>query len=157
MSSTAKTRPARNNGNTLPFRSYSKPDAVSRYHYWRSTISHWTRTPLPLAPELKSINNVTGTPTVIGKRGKVVAPPQSPYHSILLLLPSNAPNSTALSILRSTAAGHFRDWVAVWETESGCGWEPLFDRYRLEEDGVLSVFLVNGTAIQVVDFDVSGI
>ncbi|KAI0739434.1 hypothetical protein C8Q80DRAFT_1274495 [Daedaleopsis nitida] len=102
------------------------------YHYWRSTTMHWTRTPLPLAPELKSANNVTGTPTVIGKRGKVVAPPQSPHGSLLLILPSNAPNSTALSILRSTAAGHFRDWETVWETPSGCGWEPLFDRYRLD-------------------------
>ena len=128
-----------------------------RYHYWRSTTSHWTRTPLPLAPELHSINNITGTPTVIGKRGKVIAPPRSAAHALLLLLPSNAPGSTALSILRSTAAGHFRDWEAVWEAEAGCGWEPLFDRYRLAEDGVLSVFLVNGTAVTVVDFDLSGV
>ena len=95
--------------------------------------------------------------TVIGKRGKIVAPPASPHHSLLLILPSNAPNSTALSILRSTAAGHFRDWEAVWEAESGCAWEPLFDRYRLAEDGVLSVFLVNGTAVTVVDFDLSDV
>ena len=127
------------------------------YHYWRSTVSHWTRTALPLGPELKSANNITGTPTVIGKRGKVIAPPHSSAHALLLLLPSNAPGSTALSILRSTAAGHFRDWEAVWEAEAGCGWEPLFDRYRLAEDGVLSVFLVNGTAVTVVDFDLSGV
>ncbi|OSC98641.1 hypothetical protein PYCCODRAFT_1439153 [Trametes coccinea BRFM310] len=131
------------------------------YHYWRSTIGHWTRTPLPLAPALASENNVTGTPTVIGKRGKLVAPPDSPHHSLLAILPSNAPNSSALSILRSTAAGHFRDWEAVWEVPSGCGWEPLFDRYRLDTntggDGILSLFLVNGTAIQVVDLDVTGV
>ncbi|KAI0665592.1 hypothetical protein C8Q78DRAFT_986159 [Trametes maxima] len=131
------------------------------YHYWRSTTAHWTRTPLPLAPELVSANNVTGTPTVIGKRGKLVAPPNSPHHSLLAILPSNAPNSTALSILRSTAAGHFRDWEAVWEAPSGSGWEPLFDRYRLDTgaggDGILSLFLLNGTAIQVVDFDLTDI
>ncbi|KAI0631533.1 hypothetical protein C8Q77DRAFT_1127375 [Trametes polyzona] len=131
------------------------------YHYWRSTTAHWTRTPLPLAPELVTANNITGTPTVIGKRGKLVAPPNSPHHSLLAILPSNAPNSTALSILRSTAAGHFRDWEAVWEVPSGCGWEPLFDRYRLDTraggDEVLSLFLVNGTSIQVVDLDVSGV
>ena len=97
------------------------------------------------------------TYTVIGKRGKVIAPPRSSAHALLLLLPSNAPGSTALSILRSTAAGHFRDWEAVWEAEAGCGWEPLFDRYRLAEDGVLSVFLVNGTAVTVVDFDLSDV
>ncbi|KAH9933964.1 uncharacterized protein BXZ73DRAFT_46129 [Epithele typhae] len=130
------------------------------YHYWRSTTSHWTRTPLPLPPTLQTTNNITATPTVIGKRGKVVPVPASSFSgpaSILLLLPSNAPNSTALSILRSTAAGHFRDWEAVWEAESGCGWEPLYDRYRLAEDGVLSMFLVNGTEVQVVDFDLSGL
>ncbi len=131
------------------------------YHYWRSTTAHWTRTPLPLAPELESANNITGTPTVIGKRGKVVAPPQSSHHSVLLILPSNAENSTALSILRSTAAGHFRDWETVWEAPSGCGWEPLFDRYRLDVssggDGVLSLFLVNGTTVQVVDFDLTDV
>ncbi|CDO73884.1 hypothetical protein BN946_scf185016.g41 [Trametes cinnabarina] len=131
------------------------------YHYWRSTVGHWTRTPLPLAPELISQNNVTGTPTVIGKRGKLVAPPESPDRSLLAILPSNALNSSALSILRSTAAGHFRDWKAVWEVASGCVWEPLFDRYRLDVsaggDGALSLFLVNGTAIQVVDLDVTGV
>ncbi|KAH9895855.1 hypothetical protein C8Q73DRAFT_689790 [Cubamyces lactineus] len=127
------------------------------YHYWRSTTSHWTRTPLPLAPELVSANNVTGTPTVIGKRGKLVAPPNSRHNSLLAILPSNAPNSSAISILRSTAAGHFRDWEAVWEAPSGCGWEPLFDRYRLDTsaggDGVLSLFLVNGTTIEVLDLE----
>ncbi|KAI0821726.1 hypothetical protein BC628DRAFT_1422357 [Trametes gibbosa] len=131
------------------------------YHYWRSTTAHWTRTPLPLARELASANNITGTPTVIGKRGKLVAPPRSPHGSLLAILPSNAPNSSALSILRSTAAGHFRDWEAVWEAPSGCGWEPLFDRYRLDVDaggdGLLSLFLVNDTVIEVVDFDVNGV
>ncbi|TBU45349.1 hypothetical protein BD309DRAFT_1017869 [Dichomitus squalens] len=127
------------------------------YHYWRSTTQHWTRTALPPPSELQTINNITGTPTVIGKRGKIVAPPQSSSHSLLLILPDNAANSTGLSILRSTAAGHFRDWEVVWEAASGNAWEPLFDRYRLEEDGVLSLFVVNGTAIQVVDFDLSGV
>ena len=134
---------------------------TTRYHYWRDTNAHWTRIALPLPTNLVSKNNITGTPTVIGKRGKIVAPPQSPHGSILLILPDNAVNSTGLSILRSTAAGHFRDWEAVFEMESGCGWEPLFDRYRLDEgsggDGVLSLFLVNGTAIQVVDIDLTGI
>ncbi|EIN04566.1 hypothetical protein PUNSTDRAFT_27757, partial [Punctularia strigosozonata HHB-11173 SS5] len=85
----------------------------------------WTRTPLPLPEDLPSINNITGTPTVIGKRGKIVAHPAS--SSILLILPSNAVNATGLSILRSTAPGHFRDWEIVWEETSGCVGEPLFD------------------------------
>ncbi|KAL5514016.1 hypothetical protein ACEPAG_2777 [Sanghuangporus baumii] len=130
------------------------------YHYWRSTAAHWTRTPLPLPSELipASANNVTGTPTVIGKRGKLF----SRGSSLFALLPSNAANSSALSILGSTAQGHFRDWTVVWEVGSGCDAEPLFDRYRLESedaggdgDGVLSLFLVNGTNLEVLDLDLS--
>lgn len=122
---------------------------INRYHYWRSTDAHWTRTPLPLPAALPSVNNITGTPTVIGKRGKLVAP-----HSGLLLaiLPSNAPNSSAFSIISSTPQGSFRDWRVIWESPDGCVAEPLFDRYRLQDDDVLSLFLVNGTTIQVLDF-----
>ena len=74
-----------------------------------------------------------------------------------LHLPSNAPNSTALSILLNTAAGYLCDWEAVWEAPSGCVWELLFDRHRLAEDGVLSVFVVNRTAVQVVELSLSGV
>lgn len=72
------------------------------------------------------------------------------------LLPSNARGSSALVILKSTAQGHFQDWSVVWEGE-GCGWEPLFDHAWLAQSGgtVLSVFLVNGTQLEVVDFDLS--
>ncbi|KAI0694041.1 hypothetical protein BC835DRAFT_1033933 [Cytidiella melzeri] len=119
------------------------------YHYWRSTTTDWTRTPLPLPADLPSANNITGTPTVIGKRGKLVAA----LGTLYAILPSNAPNSTALSIIGSTAVGQFRDWRVLWEASEGCVAEPLFDRYRLLYDGVLSLFLVNGSAVQVVDFD----
>ncbi|THH08280.1 hypothetical protein EW145_g2816 [Phellinidium pouzarii] len=124
------------------------------YHYWRSTTTHWTRTALPL--NLPSVNNVTGTPTVIGKRGKILARGSA----LLAVLPSNAVNSSALSILSSSAHGHFRDWEVVWEVSAGCMAEPLFDRYRFEDggdgDGVLSLFLVNGTNVEVLDLDLSG-
>ncbi|KAI0065217.1 hypothetical protein BV25DRAFT_1880942 [Artomyces pyxidatus] len=120
------------------------------YHYWRSTTAHWTRTPLPL--DLPSINNITNTPTVIGKRGKLATIPSS--NTLLALLPSNAPYSSAFSVLASTPAGHFHDWSVVWEVGSGCEAEILFDRYRLAQgDGVLSLFMVNGTQVQVVDLD----
>ncbi|EKM51248.1 uncharacterized protein PHACADRAFT_213112 [Phanerochaete carnosa HHB-10118-sp] len=124
------------------------------YHYWRSTTAAWIRTPLPPSSELYSVNNITGTPTVIGKRGKLVVPPSGPSSGMLFaILPSNAPNSSALSVLASTAAGHFRDWLVLWEVPSGCVAEPLFDRTRLREDGVLSLYLVNGTEVQVADFE----
>ncbi|KAI5121544.1 hypothetical protein M0805_002603 [Coniferiporia weirii] len=127
------------------------------YHYWRSTTTYWTRVPFPL--NLPSSNNVTGTPTVIGKRGKILARGSA----LLAVLPSNAANSTAFSILASTAQGHFEDWTVVWEASEGCVAEPLFDRYRLvttsdggDGDGVLSLFLVNGTNVEVLDLDLSG-
>ncbi|KIJ67199.1 hypothetical protein HYDPIDRAFT_127044 [Hydnomerulius pinastri MD-312] len=127
------------------------------YHYWRSTTTYWTRTALPL--NIPGDNNITGTPTVIGKRGKLIAPPDS--QSLLALLPSNAPNSTALSLLKSTAVGHFRDWTTVWEVSDGCVTEPLYDRYRLDVenggDGILSVYLVNGTEVQIWDLDIRGL
>ena len=90
---------------------------------------------------------------MIGKRGKLFARDTSLY----AILPSNAPNASGISILRSTAAGHFRDWSVAWESVDGCVAEPLFDRYRLDTsigDGVLSLFLVNGTSIEVLDMSV---
>ncbi|KAI0051294.1 hypothetical protein FA95DRAFT_1534756 [Auriscalpium vulgare] len=124
------------------------------YHYWRSTSGDWTRTALPL--DLPSVNNITNTPTVIGKRGKFVSAPST--DALLALLPSNKPNSTALSILASSPTGHFRDWRVLWEAESGCSAEVLFDRYRLTRgDGVLSLFVVNGTEVQVVDFELGDV
>ncbi|KZT20695.1 hypothetical protein NEOLEDRAFT_1140404 [Neolentinus lepideus HHB14362 ss-1] len=129
------------------------------YHYWRSTTNDWTRTPLPLTIDLPSINNVTSTPTAIGKRGKLVSIPTSSSSTtpttMLYILPSNAANSTGLSILATTASGHFQDWRVVWEVTEGCAWEPLFDRYRLERDGVLSLYFVNGTDVGVLDLDLS--
>lgn len=128
---------------------------VSRYHYWRNTDIDWTRTPFPLSLAAHSINNITRTPTVIGKRGKLVSPPG--FDILLAILPSNSPNSTGLSILSSTPEGHFQDWKILWEISSGCGWEPLFDRYRLNMedggDGVLSLYLINGTDVVVMDLD----
>lgn len=128
---------------------------ASRYHYWRSTTNVWTRTPLPLSLAAHSINNITRTPTVIGKRGKLVAPTGSDM--LLALLPDNAVNSTGLSIIGSTSQGDFRDWKILWEVAAGCGWEPLFDRYRLNledgGDGVLSLYLINGTEVVVMDLD----
>ncbi|KAH7910670.1 hypothetical protein BJ138DRAFT_1152356 [Hygrophoropsis aurantiaca] len=150
------------------------------YHYWRDMNNYWTRTAFPL--NIPGDYNITGTPTVIGKRGKLIALPpalssdelssasNTENSQLLALLPSNAANSSALSLLRSTAAGGFVDWETVWEVESGCGWEPLFDRERLigggrttsdagagTGDGVLSLYLVNGTQVVVTDLDISGL
>ena len=124
------------------------------YHYWRSTTAHWTRTPLILTSEASpaTVNNITSTPTVIGKRGKILSlGPQ-----LFAILPSNDKNSGAISIISSSATGHFRDWTVVWEASTGNTAEPLFDRYRLlEGDGILSLFLVNGTSLEVLDRDLS--
>lgn len=46
----------------------------------------------------------------------------------------------------------------VWEVNSGCEAEVLFDRYRLAASGseVLSLYLVDGM-VRVVDLDVSDV
>ncbi|KAL0579726.1 hypothetical protein V5O48_002290 [Marasmius crinis-equi] len=142
------------------------------YHYWRGPTLNftsendtdcssastrtppWTRAPLPLSLADESINNITRTPTVIGKRGKLIAV----NSTLLAILPSNAANSTGLSILGSTAQGNFsatpvRDWTILHEFSEGSKWEPLFDRYRFQDDGVLSLYLVNGTDVGVLDLD----
>jgi hypothetical protein len=72
------------------------------------------------------------------------------------VLPSNVMNSTALAVLASSAAGHFRDWRTVWSVEKGSRWEPLLDPARVAE-GVLSLFVVNGTRVGVVDVDLAGL
>ncbi|KAG6828246.1 hypothetical protein H0H92_008680 [Tricholoma furcatifolium] len=126
------------------------------YHYWRNTTTFWTRTPLPL-----SVTNITLTPSPSGKRGKIIAPPCS--SDILAVLPSNEPNSSALVILASSAAGQFSDWRSMWEAPSGFDVEPLYDRYRLDSstdvggDGVLSLFYVNETKVSVIDFSIEGL
>jgi len=129
------------------------------YHYWRDTNTFWTRAAIP--PNIPGSGNITGTPTYIGKRGKLVAPLASP-DTLLAILPDNAANSSALTILRSTATEGYQDWTAVWYAASGCVAEPLFDRQRLRlgedgADGVLSLYLVNGTEVVVVDLDISGV
>ncbi|KLO11961.1 hypothetical protein SCHPADRAFT_941609 [Schizopora paradoxa] len=169
------------------------------YHYWRtpSPQAFWVRSPLPLNIR-EDPNNVTGTPTVIGKRGKLVAVSSNSKFNdtalgeeettyLLAILPSNAPNSTALSILAATSKtpalsaastsylAQFTDWSVVWSVANGSSpgtsaAEPLFDRYRLAQDGVLSLFLVSGVSgedamqssagsgnITVVDLDLSGL
>ncbi|EEB97373.1 hypothetical protein MPER_03322 [Moniliophthora perniciosa FA553] len=85
----------------------------------------WNRRTLPLSLAEQSVNNITKTPTVIGKRGKLVAPPNNGM--LLALLPNNAVNSTGLSILGSTETDDFTDWRVMWEVEEGNRWEVLFD------------------------------
>lgn len=141
-------------------------DGVERwYHYWKGTNAkggiEWTRVPFPLSIDGDK-NNVTSTPTVIGKRGKLVSVThhetqrtraEPPATHLLAILPSNAPRSNALTILHSTSTHRFRDWTVVWQSEIGCGWEPLFDRYRLDE-AVLSLYLTNGGKVEVVDLSI---
>lgn len=141
---------------------------IGRYHYWRSspssaTIPLWTRFALPPAlagyPDSGSSGGIA-----TGKRGKTV-----PYtypdgtEALFMILPTNVVNSTGLTILASTPKANFEDWGIVWEIDSGCGWEPLVDKGRLgvfgtekgwSNDGVLSLFIANGTEVQVWDFSV---
>lgn len=139
MSSTVKIQQESNYGRWLQY-SLVINSLSSRYHYWRSTDNNWTRA---------ALTNLSVIPIPLGKRGKVVA-----YKTnLIMVLPDNAPNSTALTLISSTAENHFRDWRTIFETE-GNGWEPVFDRYRLA-DGVLSMMIINGSEVQVWDLTLS--
>jgi hypothetical protein len=124
-----------------------------RYHYWCSTTHDWTRTPLLSPKVLSYVTNVTAIPVVIGKRGKLFPHYASNGIQLLAILPSNAPNSTSLSVLASTAAGHFRNWTLVYEMADGCDFEPLIDPTR--GDDVLSLYLTHQGKVGVVDLDLS--
>jgi len=48
--------------------------------------------------------------------------------------------TSTISILSATRARSYKDYVRVWEG-TGLHGEPLIDTYRLQEDGVLSLFI----------------
>ncbi|KAI5781509.1 hypothetical protein EDC01DRAFT_666030 [Geopyxis carbonaria] len=113
------------------------------YHYWRSATGAWTRTAI-------SISGLD-TPTATGLRGKL-APHSS--GALIAILPSNVDTEVGLYV--STPEGGFGDWTKVW---GGSGWaaDPLWDKQRLAETGVLSLFLRQSGSyparrVQVVDF-----
>ncbi|KAL7266506.1 hypothetical protein RUND412_010946 [Rhizina undulata] len=97
------------------------------YHYWRSATGTWTRNAI----------SFTGlaTPTATGLRGKLAI---APTGELLAILPSN--QDTELTVLASTAAGSFLDWTQIWNG-SGYACDPLWDKTRLRDYGVLSMLL----------------
>ncbi|KAJ3454145.1 hypothetical protein MRS44_018039 [Fusarium solani] len=95
-------------------------------HYYRNPAGTWTSRGLP---------NVDGR--LAGVRGQVAVTKSG---DLYFVLPGNDAPGT-LKILKATKERDYRDYELVWE-KPGFPWEPLIDRYRLDEDNVLSIFVV---------------
>ncbi|RPB08615.1 hypothetical protein P167DRAFT_539172 [Morchella conica CCBAS932] len=113
------------------------------YHYWRSATGIWTRNAI-------SISGL-GAPTATGLRGKLAIANSG---ELIALIPSNT--NTEVYIYASTVAGSFKDWKLLW-TGTGFSTEPLFDKARLKDQNILSVFFRQSGSypdrkLQVIDF-----
>ena len=68
------------------------------------------------------------------KRGRLAV---SKNGDLFIILPDS--QSPTMRILKATKAGGYKEYEEGW-SGSGLSGEPLVDTYRLEEDGVLSLF-----------------
>ncbi|CAJ0547036.1 Ff.00g016630.m01.CDS01 [Fusarium sp. VM40] len=97
-------------------------------HYLRSTDGKWT----------KNAINPTGLngPDLYDPRGKLAGDATGEY--LFGLLPDPVKQSTGIYV--ATAAKGFKDWTSLAEIPNTAT-EPLFDRTRLHDHGILSVFV----------------
>lgn len=103
----------------------------------------WTRNAI-------SISGLTA-PTATGLRGKFAVANSG---ELIALIPSNT--DTSVMIYYSTAGGSFKDWKQLWKG-TGFDTEPLFDKQRLKDQNILSVFFRQSGSypnrrLQVIDF-----
>lgn len=130
------------------------------YHYWRSAtgkpspphhVGHPTNTPLGIWTRNAISISGLGAPTATGLRGKLAVANSG---ELIALIPSNT--NTEVYIYSSTVAGSFKDWKLLW-TGTGFSTEPLFDKARLKDQNILSVFFRQSGSypdrrLQVIDF-----
>ncbi|KAM0201025.1 hypothetical protein ACHAQD_011682 [Fusarium lateritium] len=97
-------------------------------HYLRNTDGTWT----------KNAINPTGLngPDLYDPRGKLAGDATGEY--LFGLLPDPVKQSTGIYV--ATAAQSFKDWKSLAEIPN-TSTEPLFDKTRLHEFGILSVFV----------------
>lgn len=109
--------------------------------------------PLPLGMWTRNAISISGltAPTDVGLRAKLAATNSG---ELVALIPSNT--DTTVMLYYATPAGSFRDWKLLWKG-TGFDTEPLFDKHRLRDQNVLSVFLRQSGSfpnrrLQVIDF-----
>jgi hypothetical protein len=92
--------------------------SLRHVHYYRDTFGIWHRNVLPI------------TPVVWSWRAKITADADGNVYGIL----------PALMIASASVSNDYSDWAIVENADSGRFYsEPQYDRYRLEEDGILSL------------------
>ncbi len=93
---------------------------VKYEHYYRETNGTWNRRVIPVTPA-----------NLLQDRGKIVTDSNNNAYAIL-------PN---LKIASASVASNYNDWTVVYSADNGrFDREPLFDIYRMQSDGILSVF-----------------
>lgn len=117
------------------------PARWKHYHRTPGPDGVWSARPLPLVPAVGA-----------GRRGRLAVDRGGEY--LYFVLPD--PNRPELSVWRAARASGFAEYELVWGGRGFPGAEPLVDLYRLEHDGVLSVFTraegAEGVDVVVLDF-----
>ncbi|KAK3172186.1 hypothetical protein Dsin_033004 [Dipteronia sinensis] len=101
------------------------------YHYLRDSRGIWSKRAIDVA-------NMS-PPTLYLNRGKLAI--DSSANNLIALLPDDP--KLQMKVYGSTAAGDFRDWTLL-ATIPNAATEPLFDRARLRQFGILSLFIRQG-------------
>ena len=111
--------------------------AVRYEHYFRETNGTWNRRVIPVTPA-----------NLLQDRGKIVTDSNNNAYAIL-------PN---LKIASASASGGYNDWTVVYSADNGrFNREPLFDIYRMQTDGILSIFYkgLGNANLYVLDFQLN--
>ena len=111
--------------------------SVKYEHYYRDTNGAWARRVIPVTP----VN-------LLQDRGKIVTDSNNNAYAIL-------PN---LKIASASAASNYSDWAVVYSADDGrFAREPLYDIYRMQSDGILSIFYkgLNNANLYLLDFQLN--
>jgi hypothetical protein len=111
--------------------------SVRYEHYYRDTNGTWARRVIPVTPA-----------NLLQDRGKIVTDSNNNAYAIL-------PN---LRIASASAASNYTDWAVVYSADNGrFAREPLYDIYRLQSDGILSIFYkgLNNANLYLLNFQLN--
>jgi hypothetical protein len=111
--------------------------SVRYVHYFRTTNGTWNRRVLPASPT-----------NLLQDRGKIVTDSNNNAYAIL-------PN---MRILSASASSNYNDWTVVNSVENGrFDREPQYDIYRVQSDGILSIFYkgLNNANLYILDYQLN--
>ncbi len=89
------------------------------FHYWRDLKGQWHQ------------NAIDPKRVPLGSRPKLVLDKQDTLYLVI----------RAGKVAAATAEGEWKDWAMVFEESGSFVTEPMLDRYRWRDEGILSLFL----------------